>query len=433
MRLAFRGPAVQRSTPPESSLPRRAAVASRADHSGDFAPGYVLDPNQDATGLVDDAVSRAIQRTGRALPWPPRLSIRGAKDASYGNTIRTTGRPGGTGQSPRSGQPGNRRCGAAMGRPSPPQSGATGSAASSNSGLPARPTATDRRRAARDFIRPAICPRTVPVRPQTPRRPRLPRRGSSRHVRHSEGIYVGYRWFDARRLEVDYPFGHGLSYTTFDYAALDITVHNLDHPIAFTVALSLTNTGARNGAEVVQVYVGDRSGVLQMPERELRAFAKVQLTAGASQRVEIAVARRDLEHYHPEAGWVFARRPDGGAGRVLIPRHSTADDRRGPRASGRGPLTVWSQLGDWINNPATGPALRKLIEERGGIKGRIGDLLSDPVSERRRAHLSADQRHPVPRLPHLDRGRRGASQPVVKDCSPRQSGSGMVPRRTESR
>ena len=63
------------------------------------------------------------------------------------------------------------------------------------------------------------------------------------HVRHSEGIYVGYRWFDARRLEVDYPFGHGLSYTTFDYADLQVAVHDLDDPIALTVSLTLTNTG----------------------------------------------------------------------------------------------------------------------------------------------------------------------------------------------
>ena len=205
--------------------------------------------------------------------------------------------------------------------------------------------------------------------------------GEAGHVRHSEGIYVGYRWFDARRLEVDYPFGHGLSYTTFDYTDLQITVPDLDDPTALTVSITVTNTGSRDGSEVVQVYVGDRSGVLQMPERELRAFAKVQLTVGTSQRVEIPIARIDLEHFHPEVGWVFA----GGEMDVSVGSSSrdlrlqaTVDVPGHPVAV---PLTVWSQLGEWMTNPTAGPALRRLIEERGGIKGRVGDLLSDPVSQ----------------------------------------------------
>ena len=223
-------------------------------------------------------------------------------------------------------------------------------------------------------------PETVPVRLEDTSS-YLDFPGEVGHVRHSEGIHVGYRWFDARRLEVDYPFGHGLSYTTFDYADLQITVHDLDDPIALIVSMTLTNTGGRSGAEVIQVYVGDRSGVLQMPERELRAFSKVHLTAGASERVELPIARADLEHFHPDAGWVFA----GGPMEVSV-GSSSRDIRLQATVEVPGhpvevPLTVWSQLGDWMTNPVAGPALRKLIEERGGIKGRIGDLLSDPVSQ----------------------------------------------------
>jgi beta-glucosidase len=205
--------------------------------------------------------------------------------------------------------------------------------------------------------------------------------GELGHVRHSEGVHVGYRWFDARRLEVDYPFGHGLSYTTFDYTDLHVTVHDVDDPIAITVSAALVNAGTRDGAEVVQVYVGDRSGILQMPERELRAFAKVYLTAGASRRVEIPVLRADLEHFHPEAGWVFT----GGPMRVSV-GSSARDIRLEATAEVPGrplevPLTAWSQLRDWMAHPLVGPALRRLIDERGGVKGRLGDLLSDPVSQ----------------------------------------------------
>ena len=223
-------------------------------------------------------------------------------------------------------------------------------------------------------------PETVPVRLEDTSS-YLDFPGEIGHVRHNEGIHVGYRWFDARRLEVDYPFGHGLSYTTFDYADLDVTVHDLDDPTALTVSVTLTNTGSRAGAEVVQVYVGDRSDVLQMPERELRAFSKVHLAPGASERVALPIARADLEHFHPEVGWVFA----GGQMEVSV-GSSSRDIRLQHSVEVKGhpvevPLTIWSQLGDWMTNPVAGPALRKLIEERGGIKGRIGDLLSDPVSQ----------------------------------------------------
>ena len=205
--------------------------------------------------------------------------------------------------------------------------------------------------------------------------------GELGHVRFSEGIHVGYRWFDARRIDVDYPFGHGLSYTTFAYSDLEVTVQDLDDPIAVTVSATLTNTGGRDGAEVLQVYVGDRSGVLQMPERELRAFAKVPLAAGASHRTTLAVSRADLEHFHPDAGWVFAGGPMevsvGSSSRDLRLRLTVDVPGRPVQV----PLTVWSPLRDWLANPVTGPALRTLIDERGGIKGRMGDLLNDPVGQ----------------------------------------------------
>jgi beta-glucosidase len=223
-------------------------------------------------------------------------------------------------------------------------------------------------------------PETVPVRLEDTSS-YLDFPGEASHVRHSEGIHVGYRWFDARRLQVDYPFGHGLSYTTFSYSDLHIDVHDPDDPTAMTVSVTLTNTGSRDGSEVAQVYVGDRSAVLQMPERELRAFAKIHLTAGASRRVELPIARADLEHFHPEAGWVFP----GGQMEVSVGA-SSRDIRLQASVEVPGqpvdvPLTLWSPLGDWMSHPAAGPALRRLIDERGGIKGRIGDLLSDPVSQ----------------------------------------------------
>jgi beta-glucosidase len=223
-------------------------------------------------------------------------------------------------------------------------------------------------------------PETVPVRLEDTSS-YLDFPGEAGHVRHSEGIHVGYRWFDARHLPVDYPFGHGLSYTTFDYSNLSVDVHPADDPIAVTVTLDLANTGSRDGAEVIQIYIGDRSKILQMPEQELRAFTKAHLSVGATQRIKLTITRDDLTHYHPEAGWVFAGGPQdihvGSSSRDIRLRTSVNVPGRAIEI----PLTLWSQLGEWLNHPTIGPALQDLIEQRGGIKGRMGDLLSDPVSQ----------------------------------------------------
>lgn len=178
---------------------------------------------------------------------------------------------------------------------------------------------------------------------------------------------------------MDYPFGHGLSYTSFDYSDLEVTVCEVDDPVAFTVAITITNSGGREGAEIVQVYVGDRSEALQMPARELRGFAKVRLPAGASQRLRLDIRRNDLEHVHPAAGWIFT----GGEMEVCVGSSSRDLRLRAlvdvPGHAYELSLTLWSPFREWLAHPVAGPAVRRLIDEHGGVRGRMGDLLGDPV------------------------------------------------------
>jgi beta-glucosidase len=222
---------------------------------------------------------------------------------------------------------------------------------------------------------------TIPVRLEdTPAFLDFP--GDVGHVRYAEGIHVGYRWYDARKLDVDYPFGHGLSYTTFDYSDLQVEVGDMENPVAFTATLTLSNTGTRHGSEVVQLYVTDRSGFLQMPEKELRAFAKVTLEAGQSRKVTLSVRRSDLEHFHLRAGWTFP----GGELDILI-GSSSRDIRLRHSAHVRGhqvstPLTIWSPYRDWLDHPIAGPAITAVIERNGGVTGRKADQLSDPVARK---------------------------------------------------
>jgi hypothetical protein len=124
-------------------------------------------------------------------------------------------------------------------------------------------------------------------------------RGEAGHVRYGEGIFVGYRGYDKLDRQVSYPFGHGLSYTSFDYADLttNITGSHRDNDLVVAVTRRVTNTGDRRGKEVVQLYVRDPEASVARPVRELKAFAKVDLTPGETTVVEFTLAARDLSYW----------------------------------------------------------------------------------------------------------------------------------------
>ncbi|MET0726366.1 MAG: glycoside hydrolase family 3 C-terminal domain-containing protein [Leifsonia sp.] len=117
--------------------------------------------------------------------------------------------------------------------------------------------------------------------------------GEHGHVRYGEGLFVGYRWYDARDVTVSFPYGHGLSYTTFAYghASVDSDADGL------TVRVVVTNTGERDGAEVVQIYTELPGSAVVRAPRELKGFAKAFVPAGESREVEVRVRREDLAYW----------------------------------------------------------------------------------------------------------------------------------------
>ncbi len=118
--------------------------------------------------------------------------------------------------------------------------------------------------------------------------------------RYKEGVLVGYRWADAKGIEPLFPFGHGLSYTTFELS--NLRAEKTGDSVRVTV--QLTNTGARAGAEVVQLYVGQRQCALERPLRELKAFRKVFLQPGQSETVDMTLDRRAFAYWNPATqGW----------------------------------------------------------------------------------------------------------------------------------
>lgn len=122
--------------------------------------------------------------------------------------------------------------------------------------------------------------------------------GKHGKVRYAEGIYVGYRHFDKKAITPVFPFGYGLSYTTFHYANLKLSSPTLDTSGTVTASVDITNSGSRAGAEVVQLYVAPPStSNVDRPVRELKGFSKVNLAPGETKTVNLALSPADFAYY----------------------------------------------------------------------------------------------------------------------------------------
>ena len=122
---------------------------------------------------------------------------------------------------------------------------------------------------------------------------------------YDEGIYVGYRWYEHKGIEPLFAFGHGLSYTSFEYGEARLDRESMKESGAITLSVDITNTGERDGAEVVQLYVSDRESRLERPEKELKGFEKVYLKAGETATVSFRIDSSMLKYFDDEAhAWV---------------------------------------------------------------------------------------------------------------------------------
>jgi len=133
--------------------------------------------------------------------------------------------------------------------------------------------------------------------------------GENLKVNYAEGIYVGYRYFDTKNVEPQFPFGFGMSYTSFAYSDLEVirSIEIVDNVAAFKafVSVKVKNTGSRAGAEVVQLYLHDGYAKIDRPVHELKGFQRVELKPGETRKVRFQLHRADLSYWSPEKkDWV---------------------------------------------------------------------------------------------------------------------------------
>jgi beta-glucosidase len=123
--------------------------------------------------------------------------------------------------------------------------------------------------------------------------------GKNLEVNYAEGLYVGYRYFDTKNVEPQFPFGFGLSYTTFAYSDLKVAPDKGNGQGAFRVSIKVRNTGKRAGAEVVELYIHDGHAKIDRPVHELKAFERVELNPGETKTVTLPLDRAALSYWNP--------------------------------------------------------------------------------------------------------------------------------------
>ena len=134
-------------------------------------------------------------------------------------------------------------------------------------------------------------------------------------VEYKEGVFVGYRWYEHQKIEPLYPFGFGLSYTTFGYDQLKLSANQLKGTDALKVSFRLTNKGSREGAETAQLYVRDVESSVERPVKELKGFQKVMLKPGETKTVELTLSKKDLSFWDEKT---HAWKAEDGAFEILV-------------------------------------------------------------------------------------------------------------------
>ncbi len=195
--------------------------------------------------------------------------------------------------------------------------------------------------------------------------------GDGKKVRYAEGIYVGYRYYEKKKMPVRWAFGHGLSYTSFTYENLRTDKTSFADGEKLTVSVDVRNTGAMAGKEVVQIYVADRNGTPNRPVKEFKAFQKVSLQPGEVKTVSLELTDRSLSYYDADLGDWYA--PSGTYD--ILAGHASDDIRLETEVQFQTkkllPFEVSSAttIGELLADPRTKPVVGGFLAERLARRG----------------------------------------------------------------
>lgn len=153
--------------------------------------------------------------------------------------------------------------------------------------------------------------------------------GEGDTVEYREGVFVGYRYYDTKNMDVLFPFGHGLSYTTFDYSNIKLSEDRIRDTESLTVSVDITNTGSISGKEIVQLYVSAPDSKVIRPIKELRDFAKIELAPGETKTVSFILGKRAFSYWETKIHSWYA---ETGSYEILIGA-SSRDIRQTARVS----------------------------------------------------------------------------------------------------
>ena len=191
--------------------------------------------------------------------------------------------------------------------------------------------------------------------------------GDGTDVQYSEGLDVGYRWYDAKNITPLFPFGYGLSYTSFSFSGLQVGA--LDGNGNATVTATVTNTGSREGAEIAQLYVGDPASTGE-PAKQLKGFQRVDLQAGASQQVSFTVSAHDLAYWNTSGNtWTTA----AGNYQIMV-----GDSSRNLPLTGT--LNVATAMSAKTVGAATGAGVKVTVANPHGMSGPAHTAVRLPVT-----------------------------------------------------
>ncbi|KHF40554.1 glycoside hydrolase family 3 C-terminal domain-containing protein [Halalkalibacter okhensis] len=211
--------------------------------------------------------------------------------------------------------------------------------------------------------------------------------GEGDNVEYKEGIFVGYRYYDTKKVEPLFPFGYGLSYTTFEYSNIVIDKKKIKDTETVTVHVNVENTGNVAGEEIVQLYVKDIESTVVRPEKELKGFEKVQLQPGEEKTVTFTLDKRSFAYYnvglkdwHVESG-EFEILIGKSSIEIVLSDQVTVESTTPIRKEVHRNTTV----GDLLSNPILAPKAKPLIEEltkgsplfdvAGGDQGEFSEMM----------------------------------------------------------